>query len=277
MQIGDARRELRSNLLPRESQFDARGHFQEIDRLEAEVEMTLPAEHEWSVRSRHLLAKATDILQNSPQRSAEVDYYLQQVRSILERAQQTYRWSLIYAKRLKIYLGSWALLSVVVIVASLLYAEPLVEILLPDSSATSIYWTQNFIALTITVFAGTLGAAIGALRNMLFYRSVGRGFVDRKYSLRGLFLPLMAGLFGLFIYLLFGIIYYFADIEPLQNLIGCWRAGAVGVRIWSGPGVALRHGRLILKMQFAEVVVNVPIRRTFTRRYEAAAEIAAGR
>lgn len=213
------RRDLRSNLLPRESQFDARGHFQEIDQLEAEIEATLPAEHEWYVRSRHLLAKATDILQNSPQRSAEVDYYLQQVRSILERAQQTYRWSLIYDRRLKIYLGSWALLSVVIIVASFLYAEPLTEILSAWSSALTAYWAQNLIVLTITVFAGTLGASIGALRNMLLYRSAGRGFVDRKYSLRGLFLPLMAGLFGLFLYLLFGVIYYVADIDPLQNLI----------------------------------------------------------
>ncbi len=206
-------------MLPRESQFDARGHFQEIDQLEAEIEATLPAEHEWYVRSRHLLAKATDILQNSPQRSAEVDYYLQQVRSILERAQQTYRWSLIYARRLKIYLSSWALLSVVIIMASFLYTEPLTEILSAWSSTLTAYWAQNLIVLTITVFAGTLGASIGALRNMLLYRSAGRGFVDRKYSLRGLFLPLMAGLFGLFLYLLFGVIYYVADIDPLQNLI----------------------------------------------------------
>jgi len=213
----DSRSDLRSNLLPRESQFDARSHFHEIDRLEAEVDATLPIEHEWSVRSRHLLAKATDILQNSPDRSAEVDYYLQQVRSILERAQQTYRWSLIYAKRLKLYLGSWALFSMVMITACILYAGPLTGTIVNWFPTMADYGAQSLIASIITVFAGTLGASVGALRNMLVYRSSGRGFVDRKYSLRGLLLPLMAGFFGFMVYLLFGIIFYFADINPMQN------------------------------------------------------------
>jgi hypothetical protein len=215
----DSKPDLRSNLLPRESQFDARSHFHEIDRLEAEVAATLPTEHEWSVRSRHLLAKATDILQNSPERSAEVDYYLQQVRSILERAQQTYQWSLVYAKRLKLYLGSWALFSIVMITACLLYAGPLAEAIVNWFPAVTDYGAQNLIASIITVFAGTLGASAGALRNMVVYRSAGRGFVDRKYSLRGLLLPMMAGFFGFMVYLLFGIIFYFADINPVQNLL----------------------------------------------------------
>ena len=215
----DSRRDLRSNLLPRESQFDARSHFQEIDRLEAEVDATLPAEHEWSVRSRHLLAKATDILQNSPQRSAEVDYYLQQVRSILARAQQTYRWSLVYTKRLKLYLISWTLFSMVVITAFLLYAGPLTDMLATSISALTNYGAQTLIASTIVAVAGTVGASAGALRNMLVYRGAGRGYVDRKYSLRGLLLPLLAGLFGLLVYLLFGIIFFFADINPMQNVL----------------------------------------------------------
>jgi hypothetical protein len=215
----DGKRSMRSNLLPRESQFDARSHFQEIDRLEAEVDATLPAEHEWSVRSRHLLAKATDILQNSPERSAEVDYYLQQVRSILSRAQQTYQWSLVYTKRLKLYLMSWALFALVLITAFLLYSGPLSEMLAASVLALTNYGAQSLIASTIVAIAGTMGASVGALRNMLVYRSVGRGYVDRKYSLRGLLLPLLAGLFGLLVYTLFGIIFYFADIDPMQNIL----------------------------------------------------------
>ncbi len=187
--------------------------------MEAEVDATLPAGHEWSVRSRHLLAKATDILQNSPERSAEVDYYLQQVRSILARAQQTYQWSLVYTKRLKLYLISWALFSMVVITAFLLYAGPLIDMLAASVPSLTNHGAQTMIASTIAAVAGTVGASVGALRNMLVYRGAGRGYVDRKYSLRGLLLPLLAGLFGLLVYLLFGIIFYFANINPMQNML----------------------------------------------------------
>lgn len=208
----------RSNLLPRESQFDVTSHLREIERLELEIEATLPVEHEWSIRSRHLLAKAAAILKSSPERSAEVDYYLQQVRAILERAQQTAQWSKVYVKRLMAYLIGWALLSVLGLVASLLYAEPLTGFLVGWlNTAEDGYLSQHIAGLSVTLFAGTLGASLGALRNMTRYRRLGRGYVDRKYSLRTLLLPLLAFVFGLLVYLLFGFVYSMAGINPLQT------------------------------------------------------------
>lgn len=207
----------RNNLLPRESQSDVSTHLHEIDRLEAEVEAVLPVEHEWYIRSRHLLAKAANILQHSPERSAEVDYYLQQVRAIVERAQQTEAWSKVYVKRLKTYLIAWALFSVVGLVASLLYADLLSMLFVDRLSDVGGNLTQHTAALLATLSAGTLGASLGALRNMARYRRLGRGYIDRKYSLRGLLLPLLALIFGLLLYLLFALVYTMVDVNPIQN------------------------------------------------------------
>ena len=66
-------------------------------------------------RSRHLLQKAQSILQSDPSRSAEVDYYLQQVRRIVQRTRQTAAWSNVYRNRLNVYLGGWILLGLVVL------------------------------------------------------------------------------------------------------------------------------------------------------------------
>ena len=210
--------ESRSNLLPRETQVDVSSRLREIDQLETALDASLPSEHEWGVRSRHLLAKAAHILQHSPERSAEVDYYLQQVRAILERAQQSDAFSKIYIKRLTTYLAAWTLLSAIWLAASLFYFSEISQFVTIWFDLDSDHLLATHLSsLSITLASASLGASIGALRIMGRYRKSGRGYIDRKYSLRCLLLPLLSLLFGLLIYLLFGLILLFANIDPMQR------------------------------------------------------------
>jgi len=207
-----------ANLLPRASAGNVQTMQHQLSTLRNEVEVTLPVGHEWSERASHLLDKADAILRDAPERTAEVEYYLQQVRSILDRTRESLVWSQTYYKRLTIYLVAWLLLSIVGIVATILY---------PVSLGTAIAGLFNLPATHVgavhagalldTLFAGTLGGALGALVNMRRHREVEHGFFDRKYSLRGLMLPLIGAFFGLFLYILFGTVYYFADVNPSVN------------------------------------------------------------
>ena len=75
----------RSNLLPRNNEIDASTIQQEINDLLRAVGAGKSANHAEMERSRHLLNKAQTLLQSDPARTAEVDYYLQQVRRIVQR------------------------------------------------------------------------------------------------------------------------------------------------------------------------------------------------
>ena len=208
----------RSNLLPRLSQPDVRALQQELSALEDEVEVVLPSEHEWHKRTRHLLDKASLILNNNPDRSAEVDYYLQQVRSILGRAQQSTAASAEYQKRLTLYHTAWLVLAFIVLLACGLYARPITEWVAPLLGVAP----QQFPAIHFVPFVATLafagvGTAAGALRNMRRYSRRERGYFDHKYGLRSVLLPVFALLFGLAVYLLFGLIAWIAGLNPLAT------------------------------------------------------------
>ena len=81
----------RTNLLPRGSDVNTEALWQEIDEMRAEIGSVIPENHEWSIRSRHLLDKAAMILRQSPDRTAEVEYYLNQVRGIRDSVRQSFR------------------------------------------------------------------------------------------------------------------------------------------------------------------------------------------
>ena len=114
MTVG-ARGAMRSNLLPRSGDVNAEGLQQEIRDLMNEVTSTLPAGNEAYERSRHLLNKAQAILQSDPLRTAEAEYYLQQIRRIVQRAHQRNAWSAVYRKRLTVYLIVWIAFTLLVL------------------------------------------------------------------------------------------------------------------------------------------------------------------
>ncbi|HRW04521.1 MAG TPA: hypothetical protein P5121_05480 [Caldilineaceae bacterium] len=213
------RKKLRSNLLPRMSALDSRAVHQEMAMLQNHIDSTLAAGHESRIRAQHLLEKASTILQGDPSRSAEVDYYLQQVRMIVKRVQETVQWSDLYKRRLRTYLLAWLALSFIFIVSRYLYTEALFSFLgrasgqNPDSLLV-----YNVVTITTAFFFGAFGGGVGALVNLVRYVRQGYGFFDRKYGLRGLILPLIGALCGLVLCAVFGVVYALLGIEPPTSL-----------------------------------------------------------
>lgn len=226
----------RSNLLPRMSTLDPRALQQEMVLLQTEIEQALPAGHESRERALHLLQKAYTILHADPSRSAEVDYYLQQVRTIGQRVQETLRWSNLYHSRLNSYLAAWTALSLIVLTARYAYQTGLantIGYLLGVEPAFSLV-PHNVLTLFTAFFGGALGGALGAFINMHQYAQIKQGFFDRKYSLRGLILPLIGGIVGLVLCLFFGIFYYLFGVDPALNLL----LGALPALLAFGFGIA---------------------------------------
>ena len=175
----------------------------------------LPVGHETAERARHLLDKANTILNSDPMRSAEVEYYMQQVRTIVQRMRQAHRWSDLYRNRLRLYLVAWALLAIIVLSALALFpweAEDFAAWL--TAAANDSLFVINFVGFAGTVMAGALGGSLGALLTMRRHANAEYSLFDRKYGLRGLLLPVIGALAGGVIYLIFGATYYFVRINP---------------------------------------------------------------
>lgn len=206
----------RSTLLPRMSTLDESALNQEIGVLHGELGSLLPVGHESSERARHLLDKAYSILQSDPMRSAEVEYYMQQVRTIVQRLHQARRWSDLYRDRLRMYLLGWILLASLFVVARFVFPAQLEAfgVVLFGGSAVARHWPS----LMGTMAAGALGGAVGAFYTMSRHMRSEFGFFDRKYGLRGLILPLIPAVVGGVIYLPVGLLYSLVGIDPSLNL-----------------------------------------------------------
>lgn len=210
---------LRSNLLPRSGDANAEGIQQEIRDLMAEVTATLPAGNEAYERSRHLLNKAQAILQSDPLRTAEAEYYLQQVRRIVERAHQRNAWSAVYRQRLNLYLLGWVALAALVLVASVLYAGALVTWATAQANSDLGTGLASYLPMALwTLAAGALGAAVMELVAMRRYAGRPYGLFDRKYGLRGLLMPLLGLGLGLVIVAIWGALLWALGIDPAERL-----------------------------------------------------------
>jgi hypothetical protein len=210
----------RSNLLPRRSSADVEAVQREIFTLQSEIDVRLPANHESNERAHRLLEKALGILQADATRSAEVEYYLQQVRTIFQHVQQTIDWSSVYRNRLLVYLGAWVLLTLIVLTASLLYQPHLENALaLYAGLAPTGVALQHSVAVIAASFSGALGGAISMLVSLQHQSHLPHGFIDRKFGLRGLLLPLLGAVVGLLIALLLSLIYTLIGVNPAQSLL----------------------------------------------------------
>lgn len=217
MTVG-GRANLRSTLLPRALETDVDTAAQEIMALSSEISAALPVGHEAAERGRHLLNKAQNILQGDPSRTAEVDYYLQQVRRIVQRTRQTHTYSAIYHRRLLIYLTAWVALAIAALAARYLLEAELLA-LLEDLFWTGrdALWVQAGPMAIGAFFAGAFGGSLGVLLNMRRHAAQEYGYFDRKYGLRGLTLPLLGALFGVLLALLWAAVGYFLALD-LANL-----------------------------------------------------------
>lgn len=211
------RKSLRSNLLPRMNAHDSHSIQQEMSLLQNGIDTTLPAGHETRTRAQRLLQKAYEIFQTDPTRSAEMDYYLQQVRTIVQRAQETAQWSNLYRSRLRTYLLGWLALSLIVILGRYLFSGPMANwaawFVSSEPNSLLVY---NLLTSTAAFFFGALGAAGSVLWTMV--RQVNNRFVDRKYGLRGLILPLSGAIGGLLLCLVSGLFYALVGIDPALSI-----------------------------------------------------------
>ena len=220
----------RSTLLPRALEIDVDTAAQEIMALSSEISATLPVGHEAAERSRHLLNKAQNILQSDPSRTAEVDYYLQQVRRIVQRTRQTHTYSAIYRRRLLLYLTAWVALAGVALAARYLLEEELFAFLEDIFWAgRDALWVQFGPMVIGAFFAGALGGALSVLLNMRRHAAQEYGYFDRKYGLRGLTLPLLGALYGVLLALVWAAVSYFLALDTtnvwldaLPTLIAFW-------------------------------------------------------
>lgn len=220
MTVG-GRANLRSSLLPRALETDVDTSAQEIMALSSEISATLPVGHEAAERGRHLLNKAQNILQSDPSRTAEVDYYLQQVRRIVQRTRQTHTYSAIYHRRLLIYLTAWVALSLAALAARyLLEAELLAFLEDLFWTGRDALWVQAGPMAIGAFFAGALGGALSVLLNMQRHAAQEYGYFDRKYGLRGLTLPLLGALFGVLLALVWAAVGYFLVLDLANLWIG---------------------------------------------------------
>ena len=209
----------RSTLLPRSSELDIDTLHREISDLHGEIAALLPVGNETSERARHLLDKAYSILQSDPSRSAEVEYYMQQVRTIVQRLHQARQWSDLYRKRLHVYLMGWLGLSAMVLLARFLFQVDVEDALMWITGLTMDSWFMAHWATFVgTAAAGAFGGAVGALYTMQAHARGEYSFFDRKYGLRGLILPVMGLMVGAVGYWIFGIVFWLAGINPSESL-----------------------------------------------------------
>ncbi|MEX1021048.1 MAG: hypothetical protein WDZ49_15410 [Litorilinea sp.] len=215
-----AKSKSRSTLLPRMSSTSVDALHEQMAELHEQITIMLPEGHEYRARALGLLEKANTILENDPMRSAEVEYYLQQGRGIVQRQEHANRLSGLYRERLQLYLGAWLALSLVSLLARYVFQFEFDALLAGTFNLDySGFVLQNAAALAGSVFAGALGGSIGALLTLMRHSRRPYGFVDRKYGLRGLILPVFGLLAGALIYLPFGLLYSLIGLDPSLNVI----------------------------------------------------------
>ena len=221
MAVGGTRSSLRSALLPRAGESNTAALAQEIHTMLGEIAATLPDSHDAAARGRTLLHKAQQILQSDPQRTAEVDYYLQQVRRILQRARQRQSDSALYRRWLTLYLCGWAGLAGLTLLSRYLFQGEWLNFLADFFwTGTDTPWVQYGPLVLGASLAGALGAACGALLTMQRHAARAYGYFDRKYGLRGLLLPLLGALLGL--------------LPALLWAGSCFWLGLAGTELWVG-------------------------------------------
>lgn len=219
MSVGQQARR-HSNLLPRQSTLDLQALKQEMSMLQERINTALPLGRDTAERARHLLEKGQSILELDADRSAEVSYYMQQVHSILQRAEQRIQWSNLYRNRLQYYLLAWFLFALLIVVSTILYTNQMqIFVATRYNLPTGHLILGHFVPFLTTLAAGALGGAVGALVNMWRYSKTEYGFFDRKYGMLGLILPIISIIVGVLLYIFFALLGLFFGFDLALNFV----------------------------------------------------------
>lgn len=184
---------------------------EEIARLYEEVNRVLATRREITGHALSLLREAREIIYTEPHRLGRAEYDLNQVRTILERAQQSRRESTRRGFRVLLYLALWLAGTAAAGIALYLYGADLSRIaslLLGDQSRMMAH-LDSFLWVMVT---GSAGAVVGTILAFLTHIRSDNDF-DRQHVVRFAVQPMMGIVLGILLYMLFSLLFAFMRID----------------------------------------------------------------
>jgi len=183
----------------------------EIARLYEEVNRVLATRREITGHALSLLREAREIIYTEPHRLARAEYDLNQVRTILERAQQSRRESTRRGLKVLLYLALWLAGTAAAGIALYLYGADLSRIvaILLGSQSRMIAHLDSFLWVMVT---GSAGAVVGTILAFLTHIRSDNDF-DRQHVVRFAVQPVMGIVLGILLYLLFSFLFAFMRID----------------------------------------------------------------
>ncbi|MBX3001585.1 MAG: hypothetical protein KF893_23890 [Caldilineaceae bacterium] len=189
---------------------------EEIDHLYAQVNRLQEARRDLTGHALSLLREARSILLNQPERMGRADYNLRQVRTLLQRAQESRRRSIRTGILLLLYLSFWLMICAASITALILYGETL-RLILADGIQRGTFSTHT-LPLLLTILAGASGGVIGAIASLVSQLRQGQEF-DRQYGVRYTIQPVMGVVLALAIYFLSNFLFNAAGMNLTGSVI----------------------------------------------------------
>lgn len=188
----------------------------EIEYLYAQVNRLQETRRDLTGHALSLLREARTILLNQPERMGRADYNVRQVRSLLQRAQESRRRSIRIGVLLLLYLALWLMICAASITAFFLYGSA-IRLLLADGSANGTL-SPHTLPLILTVLAGGTGGVIGAIFSLITHLRQGQEF-DRQYGLRYTIQPVMGVVLALAIYALSNFLFNAAGMRLTGSVV----------------------------------------------------------
>jgi hypothetical protein len=171
----------------------------EIESLYAQVNRLQETRRDLTGHALSLLREARAILLNQPERIGRADYNIRQVRSLLQRAQDSRRRSIRTGILLLFYLSLWLMICAASITVLILYGGTIRLLLVEGVESSTL--SAHLLPLSLTILAGATGGVIGAIFSLISQLRQRQEF-DRQCSLRYTVQPVMGVVLALTIYFL---------------------------------------------------------------------------
>ncbi len=236
----------------------------EIAALYGEVREVLAPEQSASKQARALLSEASIMLKGQPEDLDVVEDKVHQVREILRQAQASQQNADTYGRPILIYLSAWLVLSLGAIVYFYL-----------DSSLLSQGLGRHANALIITLFWGAIGGVLSATHSLWWHTSEAQDY-DHRFNASYVVRPVIGMILGGLIYAIIAFAFDTFSLDLPGNLLLGLIPSLLALIAGFRSGQLLRLGRLFPQrdmnepspapLTHVEVIVNVPIRRSFSRR-----------
>ncbi|MBX3049848.1 MAG: hypothetical protein KF753_00165 [Caldilineaceae bacterium] len=184
---------------------------EEISALHGEVKRALATRRDVTGHALSLLREAREILLAEPHRLGRAEYNISQVRSMLERADESRRRSSRRGFRVLLYLALWLAGTVVAGASLFLYSADIhrVSIAILGNGSRVAAHLQPFLWAMVT---GSAGAVVGAILGFLSHIRSGQDF-DRQHVVRFAIQPIMGVVLGILLYTLFSALFAGMQID----------------------------------------------------------------